>query len=80
VRLSYTANPNRAENVLVEVQCGDQDKTLRINQRKTPPIDEVFISLGRFQLSKGADFSVEISNAEATGHVIADAVQLLPKR
>ncbi|MBP90984.1 MAG: FAD-dependent oxidoreductase [Planctomycetaceae bacterium] len=80
IRLSYTANPNRATNVLVEVQYGDQTKSVRVNQRKTPPIDEAFISLGKFSLSESSDFLVTISNANATGHVIADAVQLLPTR
>lgn len=78
IRLSYTANPNRATNVLVEVQYGDRKKAVRVNQRKTPPIDQAFISLGKVQLSKKSNLVVTISNSDATGHVIADAVQLLP--
>ena len=79
IRLSYTANPNRATNVLVEVQHGDQTKSVRVNQRQTPPIDEAFISLGKIKLSQNSDLRVTISNQDATGHVIADAVQLLPQ-
>ena len=75
IRLSYTANKNRASKVPVQVR-GIAEKTVTINQRDTPPIDEVWISLG--QHAFGNEAEITISNAETDGYVIADAVQLLP--
>lgn len=78
VRLAYTANPNRATNVLVQVQYENRIDTVRVNQRKAPPIDEAFISISKVTLSRDSNVLVTISNVDANGHVIADAVQLLP--
>jgi hypothetical protein len=72
VRLAYTALPNRASNVPVTVG----GKTITVNQRKTPPIDGLWISLGTFDNPA----TVEISNTGTDGHVILDAVQWLPGR
>ena len=49
-----------------------------MNQRKTPPIDTAFISLGTFTFGGNNQHEVIISNDGADGHVIADAIQLLP--
>jgi hypothetical protein len=38
------------------------------------------ISLGCFQFSKGDSVSVTVSNADTQGHVVADAVQFLPRK
>ena len=79
VRLSYTANPNRATNVRVSTQHVDGQSVRRVNQRQEPPIDKSFISLGKFRFEPGKPAWVEITNDGADGHVIADAVQLLPQ-
>ncbi len=79
VRLAYSPNPNRATNVPVTVHSADGDKVLRINQRAKPKLDKVFVSLGVFRFDAGQQGSIEISNADTDGHVIVDAVQLLPK-
>ena len=42
------------------------------------PIDTAWVSLGTFRFEKGKGGSVEVGNAGADGHVIADAVQWLP--
>lgn len=73
IRLAYTANPNRATNVDVIFE-GEGSQT--INQQKAPPIDGRWISLGKFKLEAG-ESTVVISNTNANGHVIADAVQWL---
>ncbi|HUY89584.1 MAG TPA: FAD-dependent oxidoreductase [Pirellulales bacterium] len=78
LRLSYTTNPNRATNVPVTIAASDRSRTVQINQRKAPPIDKRFVSLGKLHLSAGEKAVVTISNRGADGFVIADAVQLVP--
>jgi len=78
LRVSYTANPNRASNVLVTCAHQGQVQTFRVNQKNTPPIDGQFIALGRLACQSNDKVVVTISNEKANGHVIADVVQLLP--
>lgn len=77
VRLFYTPNPNRASNVLVLIHAGGEDQMRRINQKRAPK--EGAVTLGVFEFAAGRQNWIEIRNDEANGHVIADAVQLLPK-
>ena len=76
VRLSYTANPNRATNVPVVIHHGSAEHTRVINQRESPPLEKSFISLGKFRIEK--EVAISISNFDTDGYVIADGVQLLP--
>ncbi len=81
VRLSYTATANRATQVPVTVRVGD--KTLieaKVDQRKKPPVDDLWISLGEVTVSSEAPITVTVSNQNTRGYVIADAVQLVPGR
>lgn len=77
VRFAYTPNANRASNTLVEVHHRDGVLTTRINQKKAAPIDELFVSLGKFNFGEQA--KVVVRNDGADGYVIADGVQFLPK-
>ena len=76
VRLGYTPNRNRAGQVKVTVVSADGSETLTVDQRKQPPIDGLFLSLGKFRFDKKA--SVTVSNEGANGHVIIDGVQWVP--
>ena len=78
VRLAYSANPNRATNVLVTVAVGTFEKALIVNQKQPPDIDGLFVSLGTFTAEEGDEAIITISNEKANGHVIVDGVQLLP--
>jgi hypothetical protein len=77
VRLSYTPSNNRATNVPVVIRAQDGEHTATVNQRKEPTVDKTFVSLGVFTFEKGKT-SVVISNKGTDGHVVLDAVQLLP--
>jgi hypothetical protein len=79
VRISYTPNPNRATNVRVMVASAADGARLAVNQQKPPPIEKAFVSIGRFRFEPGRPATVIISNAEANGHVIADAVWAVPE-
>ncbi len=76
VRISFSANPNRATNAPVTVHHADGVAKIPVNQRASPPIKNAFLSLGVFAFEEEA--LVVIANEGADGHVIADAVQLLP--
>jgi cytochrome c553 len=77
VRLSWTADANRASKVPVTIFSADGDKTVTIDQTKEPDIDGLFHSLGKYRFEKSGQGFVLIANEETKGHVIADAVQFL---
>ncbi|TLD71504.1 FAD-dependent oxidoreductase [Phragmitibacter flavus] len=79
VRLAIPHNPNRASNAKVVIRHQGGEETIRVNQRELPPIDDLFLSLGTYQFDKSIAGVVTISNEDADGYVIADAVQFLPK-
>jgi len=76
LRLSYTANGNRASNARVVIRHAAGESVVTLNQKKTPPIEGLWVSLGKFDLAPQS--TVTIENRGADGHVIADAVQALP--
>jgi hypothetical protein len=78
VSISYSAHPNRASNVPVYIQHADGETTVQVDQRKTARIDKLFEPLGKFPFQSGKDYTVVISNAGTDGHVLVDALQLLP--
>lgn len=75
VRLAYSANANRATNVPVVVQHAGGEKIIRVDQRKSPPLDDVFISLGTFEFAVDRPAVVVVTNSNTDGYVIIDAVQ-----
>ena len=77
LRFSYSPNPNRATNVPVQITFGGETKTVAVNQKMTPTIDNLFQPLDSLTLKADDVVEVTVSNAGTDGHVIADAVQLL---
>ncbi|WP_164101298.1 FAD-dependent oxidoreductase [Candidatus Laterigemmans baculatus] len=77
VRLAYSAGGNRSSNVPVRIQHAAGTATVSVDQKKTPPIDGLLISLGSYDFSE-LTAEVTVSNAGTEGHVIVDAVQWLP--
>jgi hypothetical protein len=78
VRFAYTSGTNRADKVEVMVASEEGEKTIYINQKQKPPIDEAFVSLGQYQFEKTGQCYVLVSNEGANGHVTADAVLFIP--
>ena len=78
LRISYSQNPNRATNVPIRITIGGSTKTLTVNQQKAPAVDSLFQPVDTLQLKAGEVVRVVVSNAGTNGHVIVDAVQLLP--
>ena len=77
VRVSYAAAPNRASNVPVSIEHAGGTSTVLVNQRKAPPIDQLFVSLGTFTFKAEKPAIITISNKDTDGIVGADAVQLI---
>ena len=80
VRVSYAAAPNRASNVPVTIEHAEGTQTVLVNQRKAPPIEKLFISLGVFPFKADKPAVITISNKDTDGIVGADAVQLIGAR
>lgn len=78
VRLSYTHGTSRSEKVPVTIFSLDGEKIVFLNQKEAPPVGDRFVSLGQFQFDGNGQWYVMISNEGTSGHVTADAVQLLP--
>ena len=78
VRLSYPPNNNRASNVPVTIAHANGHSKVLVNERQTPPIDGLFVSLGTYDFN--AKGSVVIDAKETNGYVVIDAVQFLPDK
>ncbi len=79
VRMAYNAAPSRTTRATVRVFSADGEKTVVVNQREPPNIDGLWVSLGEYRFEKDGQAFVLLTNEGADGHVIADAVQFLPK-
>ena len=77
VRIAYAYYTNRATNAQVTVEHADGQAELTVNQKRKPPIDDLFLTLGTYNFSADRPAVVTVSNKDADGHVIADAVQFI---
>lgn len=80
VLISYSAYPNRAQNVPVTVTHADGKTTHSVNQRDKPNIDNFFVSLGDYHFSRDQPARVLIENRGTTDYVIIDSVRFVPIR
>lgn len=78
VRISYSAHANRATNVPVTIRHAGGSQQVTVNQRQRPKIDSLFQPLGRFRFMADDEYEVRIENSGTDGHVIVDAIQVLP--
>ena len=61
----------------VSIEHVEGISTVLVNQRKAPPIDQLFVSLGTFAFTAEKPAIITISNKDTDGIVGADAVQLI---
>lgn len=78
VRLAYTALGNRATNVPVTIHSADGEQTVYVDERKPPPVDKLFHSLGAYRFVPEQPARIMVSNRGADGFVVVDGVQLVP--
>ncbi len=76
VRISWPPNANRATNVPITIRPDRQPKTATVKVNQKIGGKDGFHSLGDYLFGESA--TIEISNQGTNGHVIADAVQLIP--
>jgi PAS domain-containing protein len=79
VRMSYAHGDNRSSKTQVRVFSADGDSLITVNQKSPPPEDGIWTHLGKYRFEKGGAAFVIVSNENADGHVIADAVQFVPE-
>lgn len=78
ILLAYQSHENRGKRVSVELQVGEKTVRKVIDMTVEPPVDDLFLSLGTFDLSEKEAGSVTLSAKDAGGHVHADAVRVTP--
>ncbi len=78
VRLAYTPNANRATNVPVTIEHAGGTASVKVDERKQPEVEKVFVSLGVHEFA-GTKAVIEVSNADTDGFVVVDALQLVEK-
>ena len=78
VRLAYTPNANRATNVPVSIDHAGGSVVVKVDERKPPQVEKVFVSLGVHEFA-GTKAVIEVSNADTDGYVVVDAIQLVEK-
>lgn len=76
---AYSAGPNRAAKVPVTVRHGNQEEIIFVNQKKRKEAMFAYQPLTEVTLEAGEDVSVEVSNRDTDGHVIADQIRLIWK-
>jgi len=77
IRVSALAHENRASNAKVTVAKKSGATDVSVNMKDKAPLENNFVSLGKFNLTKDEPVSVTISTEGANGTVHADAVQVL---
>ncbi len=75
VQLAYSTHSNRATNIPIEINTGDQKNMVMVNERIAPPIDHLFVSLGTISVEKTA--TITIGTQDTDGYVIVDAIRLI---
>ena len=76
--MAYSAHQSRANNVPVTVSFGAYKKTFLVDQTKPLPAGKHFQPVGTVDLQAEVETVIQISNADTTGFVILDALQLIP--
>jgi hypothetical protein len=77
VRIAVPHNANRASNARVEILHAHGTAVTNLNQKRQPPIDTLWLSLGTFDFGADKPAAVIVSNERADGYVVIDAVQWL---
>ncbi|MCA9054386.1 MAG: DUF1553 domain-containing protein [Planctomycetaceae bacterium] len=78
VRFAFTASSGRDRKVPVHIHHSSGETVIYLDQTKEPPIEKLFVPLGRFAFEAGTGGHVTVSTAGTTEYVIADAMQFIP--
>lgn len=78
VLLAYSAHATRSKNVPLIVSSGADKRTFTVDQTKPLPSGKHFRPVATVDLRADMETVIEVTNADTTGFVILDALQLLP--
>ncbi|EMB17525.1 FAD-dependent oxidoreductase [Rhodopirellula europaea] len=78
VLMAYSAHESRSKNVPLTISSGDEQVSFHVDQTIPMPSGKHFRSIGTVALSAETETIIRITNADTSGFVILDAVQLLP--
>ena len=76
--MAYSAHETRARNVPVTVSSGTHSKNIVVDQTVPLPDGKAFRPIDTVDLKANVETVIQITNADTTGFVILDALQLLP--
>ncbi len=79
VLMAYSAHETRCRNVPVTISNGLKETKLIVDQTRPLPAGEHFQSIGMAELTADVETVIRINNADTTGFVIVDALQLVPR-
>jgi hypothetical protein len=74
VYLAYQPGPNRASNAGVSLLHADGEFSASVDQREKPAVAGILHLVGTFRFEEGDQHYLILSNEDADGHVIGDAV------
>lgn len=77
--MAYSAHESRAKNVSVTVRGDAAEQKFSVDQTKPHASGKQFSPVGVVTLKQDAETTITVSNKDAVGFVIVDAIQLLPK-
>ncbi len=77
ILMAYSPHPSRAKNVPVAVSSGAFKKSFVVDQTRAIPTGRYFRLFGTVDLLADVETEIRITNADTTGFVILDALQLL---
>lgn len=79
IRLSYSANPNRATRALLRVHTATGVVEIQLDQRASQGTLAPFVHLGLYDIAAGGGTVEIVGSPDAGGIVSADCVQWLPQ-
>ena len=77
VRLAYISGPDRADAVPVSLLTVDGEIDVKVDMKKSPPIDGRFTSVGKYRFDPSNQWFVMVSNEGTKGFVTVDCVQFV---
>lgn len=76
--MAYSAHQTRARNVPVTITSGTYKTTFKVDQTRPLPEGKHFRLIDNVVLQADVETTIQITNADTTGFVILDALQVLP--
>lgn len=78
VRMAYSPHDSRARNVPIVITSEPHHATLMVDQTQALPAGQLFRVIGEVDLAESSETIIQVTNANTSGFVILDALQLIP--